>query len=174
MSITAKYAALDRQCRNFHQTHFTPSWLHPDRNRLYICLALVMAVIAIAANGHMRSWQFAQWQAEKDFYFIGDMPSVSTADAGFFLATAKAIKTENSSDSFLQKRLFPNYLDQQANTDKRLTREQLLPLLIAYFAPDASNKSLLEAAHAMLPVTAMITALAIICLFGTAGFWWEG
>ena len=122
MSITAKYAALDRQCRNFHQTHFTPSWLHPDRNRLYICLALVMAVIAIVANGHMRSWQFAQWQAEKDFYFIGDMPSVSTADAGFFLATAKAIKTENSSDSFLQKRLFPNNLDQQANPDKRLTR----------------------------------------------------
>jgi dolichyl-diphosphooligosaccharide--protein glycosyltransferase len=133
-----------------------------------------MAVIAIVANGHMRSWQFAQWQAEKDVYFIGDMPSVSTTDAGFFLATAKAIKTENSSDSFLQKRLFPNNLDQQANPDKRLTREQLLPLLIAYFARDASHKSLLEAAHAMLPVTAMITALAIICLFGTAGFWWEG
>ena len=174
MSITAKYETLDRQCREFHQTHFTPSWLHPDRSRLYICIALVMAVVAIAANGHMRSWQFAQWQAEKDFYFIGDMPSVSTTDAGFFLATAKAIKTGNSSDSFLQKRLFPNNLDQQANPDKQLTREQLLPLLIAYFAPDSSHKSLLEAAHAMLPVTAMITALAIICLFGTAGFWWEG
>lgn len=174
MSITAKFAALDRHCRDFHQTHFTPSWLHPHKSRLYICLALIMAVIAIAANGHMRSWQFAQWQAEPDFYFVDDMPSVSTADAGYFLAIAKTIKTENSSIAFHQKRLFPNHLDQQANPDKRLTSEHLLPILIAYFAPDASNKALLETAHAMLPITAMITAVAIICLFGSAGFWWEG
>ena len=81
---------------------------------------------------------------------------------------------QNSSDAFLQKRFFPNNRDQQDNPDHRLTHEQLLPLLIAYFAPDASNKALLETAHAMLPITAMITAIAIICLFGTAGFWWEG
>ena len=122
MSIIAKCATFDRQCRDFYQSHFTPSWLNPARSRLYICLALVMAVIAIAANGHMRSWQFAQWQAAPDIYFVNDMPSVTTADAGYFLAMAKAIKTENSSDSFLQKRLFPNNLDQQANPDKRLTR----------------------------------------------------
>ncbi|MDB2390301.1 dolichyl-diphosphooligosaccharide--protein glycosyltransferase subunit STT3 [Alphaproteobacteria bacterium] len=174
MSIKAKLTTFDQQCRDFHQTYLTPSWLSPSRDRLYICLALIMAIIAIAANGHMRSWQFAQWQAAKDIYFIGDMPSVSTADAGFFLATAKALKAENTSDAFLQKRFFPNKRDQQDNPDQRLTNEQLLSLLIAYFAPDASNKALLETAHAMLPITAMITAIAIICLFGTAGFWWEG
>lgn len=174
MSFTAKFTALDRHCRDFHQTHFTPSWLHPSRSRLYICLALIMAVVAIAANGHMRSWQFARWQAEPDIYFVADMPSVSTTDAGFFLATAKAIKTDETSDAFHQKRLFPNNHDYQANPDKRLTTEQLLPLLIAYFAPDASNKALMDTAHAMLPITAMITALAIICAFGIAGFWWEG
>ena len=174
MSIRAKYAALDRQCRDFHQTHFTPSWLNPDKTRLYIWLGLIMAIIAIAANGHMRSWQFDRWQADPDIYFIDDMPSVSTADAGFFLATAKAIKTENSSDAFHQKRLFPNNLDRQDNPDNRLTKEQLLSVIIAYLAPDASNKALLESAHAMLPITAMITAVVIICLFGIAGFWWEG
>ena len=174
MSFITKLAILDRHCRDFHQTHFTPSWLYPAQTRLYICLALVMAVIVIAANGHMRSWQFAQWQAEQDIYFIDDMPSVSTTDAGFFLAKAKAIKTENSSDGFNQKRLFPNMIDYHANADKRLTKEQLLPLLIAYFAPDASNRAVLETAHAMLPITAMITAVAIICAFGIAGFWWEG
>ena len=132
-----------------------------------------MAVIAIAANGHMRSWQFAQWQAAPDIYFVNDMPSVSTADAGYFLAKAKAIKTDGNSDAFLQKRLFPNHRDIQDNPDNRLTREQLLSVIIAYFAPDASNRALLEAAHAMLPITAMMTALAIICAFGIAGFWWE-
>jgi dolichyl-diphosphooligosaccharide--protein glycosyltransferase len=174
MSFTAKFAALDRHCREFHQTHFTPSWLRPEKTRLYIYLALVMAIIAITANGHMRSWQFDRWQAEQDIYFVADMPSVSTTDAGFFLATAKAIKTDKTSDAFHQKRLFPNNHDYQENPDKRLTTEQLLPILIAYFAPDASNKALLDTAHAMLPITAMITALAIICAFGIAGFWWEG
>lgn len=173
MSIIAKCAAMDRQCRDFHQSHFTPSWLNPARTRLYICLALFMAVIAIAANGHMRSWQFAQWQAAPDIYFVNDMPSVSTADAGYFLAKAKAIKTDGNSDAFRQKRLFPNYRDIQDNPDNRLTREQLLSVIIAYFAPDASNRALLKTAHATLPITAMMTALAIICAFGIAGFWWE-
>lgn len=174
MSMTAKYVALAAQCRAFHRMHFTPLWLVPAKTRLYIVISVLMALLAIGANGHMRSWQFDQWQADRAFYFIGDMPSVSTTDAAFFLASAKAIKTEQSSDRFLQQRLFPNNIDRHANPDKRLTREQLLPVLIAYFAPDASNRALIETAHSMLPLTAMITAFAIICAFGVTGFWWEG
>ncbi|MGB2468018.1 MAG: hypothetical protein ACPIDW_02735, partial [Candidatus Puniceispirillaceae bacterium] len=50
----------------------------------------------------------------------------------------------------------------------------LLSQLIYWLADNDSPQALLETGNAVIPITAAITALAIILCFGTTGYWLEG
>lgn len=163
-------------------------WLQPFRGRGFVLMAVIGAILAVIANAGVRQHQISVWQDHPDFYYLGDMPLVSTTDASYFLSVARALKSGESRASVEAKRLYPNrvQLDQGANAAQndgkndaqnddfaRWRDAPLLSVAIAALSASADRLDIMLSAHALIPITAALTALAIVFAFGAAGYWLE-
>jgi len=96
-------------------------------------------------------------------------------DAGYFLGIAQSLKRQQTTDDFFARRSFPDGqkpADNAAKTQPAPT--PLLSKIIYWLAADDSPKALLQAGNQMIPITAALTAMAIIICFGATGYWLEG
>lgn len=148
--------------------------LNPPKTRAYHLLSGLLIVLALLAAGHMRFWQYDQWQADKDTYFVGDIAAFSTTDAPYFLLHARGLKTPSAAETLDRLRNYPDNVLQEQTAKTTILETPLLAVLISTLASDSTLSSLFSAAHSMLPMTAMVTALAVILAFGAAGYWTEG
>lgn len=157
-----------------HKQAVDRPFLQPIQSRWFQLVTVIMLLAAIFAAGHMRQWQLSQWNANPDIFYLDDTPLFSTTDASYFLNSARAIQQDEHSVYFQRSRQYPNAIEAPVADDHSIFDEDLLSVLISKLAPDGSLQSLLQAGHSMLPITAALSALAIIIAFGAAGFWAEG
>ncbi len=163
-----------QRLKSWHQRVTDRPWLEAPTHRLNLVTNAVLICLALFASAHMRVWQYDQWSDAQDIYYVGDFPAFSTTDAAYFLLVAQQIKTHGSSENLTRKRSYPDYIDKAPTVRHSILDEPLLGVLISQLSPDASIKSLSVTAHQMLPVSIALTVLAIILVFGAAGFWSEG
>ncbi|MGB2311587.1 MAG: hypothetical protein ACPH6E_05980, partial [Candidatus Puniceispirillaceae bacterium] len=140
-----------------------------------MALILLLSMAATFANFHVRSQQFSYWQSQPDIFFVEDTPLFSTMDAGYFLGIAQSLSRQDTPHDFEARRSFPDGRNSaQIVADVTPAKAPLLSQLIYWLADNDSPQALLETGNAVIPITAAITALAIILCFGTTGYWLEG
>ena len=92
-------------------------------------------------------------------------------DAGYFLGIAQSLSRQDTPHDFEARRSFPDGRNSAQNdTDITPTKAPLLSSLIYWLAENDSPQALLETGNAVFPITAAITALAIILCFGTTSY----
>ena len=169
---------LDRlqHLQNWHAKKTAHRWLQPLSGRAFILIALLAVFCSVLANYSVRQNQLSVWQDNPGYFYLGETPLFSTTDASYFLGKAQALKSDEASVSYDYKRLYPNRIPVEKITsdDESIRSVPLLSVLISAISPSSSTEDILKAGHAMLPITAALTALAIICAFGVAGYWLEG
>ncbi len=155
-----------------------PAWFMPLSGRFYLLIAAAMLMLAAAVNYDIRARQFDAWQAHPAITHLDGMPMFSNADAPYFLGIAAALKRGETAASFEAGRNFSN----GAGTSRHERHEgfatvrdaPLLSVIIAIMAEDASPAAIVKAGHALIPVTAALTAVMIAFTFGIIGYWGEG
>ena len=171
------WAKMDR-LQLWHAQLTDKSWLQPLKPTRWLFVLIVLAgIIAAGMNGYVRYWQYEMWDQNKQHFYLDDgMPLFTTTDAPYFLGLAQAIKRDGNFQSFDEMRRYPVVKDHyQANSQKPNLRDApLLSVTLSLMAPDSSPKSLLEAGHSLILITAILTGLMIFSAFGAAGYWLEG
>ena len=163
------------QIQSHHRAFVDRPWLVLPSGRLYVALILLLSMAAVFANFHVRSQQFSYWQSQPDIFFVEDTPLFSTMDAGYFLGIAQSLSRQDTPHDFEARRSFPDGRNSAQNVaDVTPAKAPLLSSLIYWLADNDSPQALLETGHAVIPITAAITALAIILCFGATGYWLEG
>ena len=163
------------QIQSHHRAFVDRPWLVLPSGRLYVALILLLSMAAVFANFHVRSQQFSYWQSQPDIFFVEDTPLFSTMDAGYFLGIAQSLSRQDTPHDFEARRSFPDSRNSAQNVaDVTPAKAPLLSSLIYWLADNDSPQALLETGHAVIPITAAITALAIILCFGATGYWLEG
>ena len=158
----------------FHQKIMDKDWLRPQNGRAYILITVFAVIMAVVANYSVRQHQLSVWQENPGYFYLGDMPLFSTTDASYYLAQARALEQGESNASYHAKRQYPNIANRtQADQPENLRDVPLLSVIVSWLSPSADRADILNAAHAMLPITAAITALAIIFALGITGYWLE-
>ena len=96
-------------------------------------------------------------------------------DTGYFLGIAQSLSRQNTTNDFFARRSFPGGKKYTENApDLTPAKPPLLSSVIYWLADNDSPQTLLETGNAIIPVTAAITAVAIILCFGATGYWLEG
>ena len=150
------------------------AWLQPQSGRVFVVLAILAALIAVYANSTVRQNQLSVWQDNPNYFYLDDLPLFSTTDASYFLANARALKQGETTASLEAKRLYPNQIARLEQSEEETLRDKpLLSVLIATLSPSEDRRDILVTAHALIPLTAAITALAIIFALGVTGYWFE-
>ena len=163
------------QIQSRHRALVDRPWLVLPSGRVYVALILLLSMAAAFANFHVRSQQFSYWQSQPDIFFVEDTPLFSTMDAGYFLGIAQSLSRQDTPNEFEARRSFPDGKKYAQNdTDITPAKAPLLSSLIYWLADNDSPQALLETGNAFIPITAAITALAIILCFGATGYWLEG
>ena len=163
------------QIQSHHRAFVDRPWLVLPSGRLYVALILLLSMAATFANFHVRSQQFSYWQSQPDIFFVEDTPLFSTMDAGYFLGIAQSLSRQDTPHDFEARRSFPDGRNSAQNVaDVTPAKAPLLSSLIYWLADNDSPQALLETGNAVIPITAAITALAIILCFGATGYWLEG
>ena len=147
------------------------SWLVVPSGRVYLLLIILLSLAAAFANFHVRNQQFIHWESHPEKFFVGDTPLFSTMDAGYFLGIAQSLSRQGTPNDFSARRSFPDgkkYAQHDAETTP--AKAPLLSTLIYWLADNDTPHSLLETGNMVIPVTAAITALAIILCFGATGY----
>lgn len=163
------------QLQSQHRTLTNRSWLALPSGRAYLFLIILLSLAATFANFHVRSQQFTHWESNPEKFFVGKTPLFSTMDAGYFLGIAQSLSRQNTTNDFFARRSFPDGKKYAENApDITPAKPPLLSSVIYWLADNDSPQALLETGNAIIPVTAAITALAIILCFGATGYWLEG
>ena len=159
---------------SWHRHVMDRPWLVVSGHRIIHVTSAVLICLALFASAHMRVWQYDQWSDAQDIYYVEDFPAYSTTDAAYFLLVAQEIKTHGTSKDLSRYRSYPDSIDNVPALERSILDEPLLGVFISYLSPNASLESLSMTAHGLLPISVMLTALAVILAFGAAGFWNEG
>ena len=163
------------QIQSHHRAFVDRPWLVLPSGRLYVALILLLSMAATFSNFHVRSQQFSYWQSQPDIFFVEDTPLFSTMDAGYFLGIAQSLSRQDTPHDFEARRSFPDGRNSAQNVaDVTPAKAPLLSSLIYWLVDNDSPQALLETGNAVIPITAAITALAIILCFGATGYWLEG
>lgn len=158
-----------------HHTLTDRPWLTLPSGRVYVLLILLFTLAATFSNFHVRNQQFIHWEAHPEKFFVGNTPLFSTMDTGYFLGIAQSLSRGGTTNEFFARRSFTGAKKHEEITaDIIPAKPPLLSRLIYWLADNDSPQALLEAGNAIIPVTAAITALAIIFCFGATGYWLEG
>ena len=131
----------------------------------------VAGLIAAGMNGYLRDWQYQKWQENSQIFYLDDgTPLVTTTDAPYFLGLAQVIKRDGDFNQFNQLRHYPHNRNsgKESPQNSKLRDAPLLSVILSMMASDSSAKSLLEAGHFLIPITAILTAFMIIFAFGAA------
>ena len=175
--IAGFWAKVDK-LQLWHAQLTNKSWLKPMMPTRWMVVLIVLAgLIAAGMNGYVRYWQYDVWEQNSQIFYLDDgTPLFTTTDAPYFLGVAQAIKQDGDFQSFNAMRQYPRIKKAfEVNPPEPNLRDTpLLSVVLSMMASDSSPKSLLEAGHRLIPVTAILTALMIICAFGAAGYWLEG
>ena len=151
----------------------------------YLVGAGVLILLAGMINYDTRQSQWEHWQANPNIYFADGQPLVSTTDAGYFLSLADDYKNNVITDTFESSRQYPeqqlSFQQKQSPTPVVIPTEPrsaldypLLSIIISSLADTFFDGDLLKAANVMIPITGLLTAIAIGIMFWTAGFPAEG
>ena len=158
-----------------HQALVNRPWLALPSGNIYVGLILLLSIVAAFANFHVRSQQYSHWESRPEVFFFQDTPLFSTMDAGYFLGIAQSLSRQDTPNDFEARRSFPDGKNSAKNVSEvGPGKAPLLSSLIYLLSDNDSPQALLEAGNAIIPVTAAITALAIILCFGATGYWLEG
>ena len=156
--------------QSHHRALVDRPWLVLPSGRLYVALILLLSMAATFGNFHVRSQQFSYWKSQPDIFFVEDTPLFATMDAGYFLGIAQSLSRQDTPNDFEARRSFPDGRNSAQNVaDVTPAKAPLLSSLIYWFAENDSPQALLETGNAVIPITAAITALAIILCFGATG-----
>ena len=161
----------------WHNSLTDKPWLQPLSGRWYLPLVIIATSIAAYMNYYVRAAQYDVWETNPEIFALDDgTPLFTTTDASYFVGLAQAIKRDGNFQTFNEKRLYPtNKNSMQVNPPPTsIFDAPLISSLIATIAEDNSAKALLKAAHWLIPVTAVLTALFIVFAFGSFGYWLEG
>ena len=176
--VITQLAAKIERLENWHTRLVDKSWLAPLKPvRLTIFLMLIAGLIAAGMNGYVRHFQYQKWQENSQIFYLDDgTPLFTTADAPYFLGLAQAIKRDGDFNQFNTLRHYPHIRNngKEIPQNSKLRDAPLLSVILSMMAPDSSAKSLLEAGHFFIPITAILTAFMVIFAFGAAGYWLEG
>ncbi|MGB2021559.1 MAG: hypothetical protein ACPHVI_06915, partial [Candidatus Puniceispirillaceae bacterium] len=176
--VIAQLSAKIERLENWHARLVDKSWLAPIKPvRLTIFLMLVAGLTAAGMNGYIRHFQYQKWQENSQIFYLDDgTPLFTTTDAPYFLGLAQAIKRDGDFNQFNQLRHYPHIRNsgKESPQNSKLRDAPLLSVVLSMMASDSSAKSLLEAGHLLIPITAVLTAFMIIFAFGAAGYWLEG
>ena len=146
-------------------------WMKSYTGWIYNLLAAALILMAGLVNYDARDSQWQEWQTNKPYFFADGSPLVSTTDAGYFLSYARDYQ-EGKFD-FDQSRSWPEHAEDPPEMDGA-TDIPLLSVIIRHLADTFYNGDLLMAGNAMIPFTALLTAIAIGLSFWAAGFPAEG
>ena len=175
--MTEFWAKMDR-LQLWHAQLTNKSWLQPLKPTRWVIMFIVLAgLIAAGMNGYVRYWQYEVWGQNSQLFYLDDgTPLFTTTDAPYFSGLAQAIKRDGNFQSFHDKRLYSRVkADNQTKAEERNLRDApLLSVVLSIMASNSSPKSILEAGHRLIPITAILTTLMIIFAFGAAGYWLEG
>ena len=144
---------------------------------IFIFLVIASTIIAGSMNFFVREWQYQKWQENSQIFYLDDgTPLFTTTDAPYFLGLAQAIKRDGDFNQFNELQHYPHIRNsgKESPQNSKLRDASLLSVILSMMASDSSAKSLLEAGHRLIPVTAILTAFMIIFAFGAAGYWLEG
>ena len=170
-SLTRRLDQLQLQ----HRSLTDRSWLALPSGRTYLILIIMLSLAAAFANFHVRNQQFTHWESHPEQFFAGNTPLFSTMDTGYFLGIAQSLSRQKTTNDFFARRSFPDGKKYAENAPNRTSaKPPLLSSVIHWLADNDSPQALLEVGNAIIPVTAAITALAIILCFGATGYWLEG
>ena len=175
--MRAQLSAKIEKLENWHARLVDKSWLAPIKPiRLTILLMLIAGLTAACMNGYLRNFQYQKWQDNSQIFYLEDgTPLFTTADAPYFLGLAQAIKRDGDFNQFNALRHYPNIKNSWKDSpNSNLRNAPLLSVVLSLMASDSSAKSLLEAGHRLIPITALLTTIMIIFAFGAAGYWLEG
>ena len=172
--LAAKISMLE----NWHARLVDKSWLAPVKPvRFTLFLILIAGLTAAAMNMYLRHWQYQKWHENPQIFYLDDgTPLFTTTDASYFLGLAQAIKRDGDFSQFNKLRSY-SHRQKSLQLDKKpanLRDAPLLSVVLSLTASNSSPKSLLEAGHRLIPVTALLTTIMIIFAFGAAGYWLEG
>jgi len=165
------------QIELWHGRHTGRVWLAPMRLSPYIVFLIIAGgLVAGLMSWSVRDSQYQQFQQYDGLFQLDDGTALfTTTDAPYFVGIAQALKQSGSVRPFFQRRLYPEYhLNPPETADNGIFDAPLLSVIIASFSSDDSYPSLFRTAHAMIPLTAFVTAVMIMIGFGAAGFWLEG
>jgi undecaprenyl-diphosphooligosaccharide--protein glycosyltransferase len=176
--VFTQLAAKIERLENWHTRLVDKSWLAPLKPvRLTIFLMLVAGLIAAGMNGYMRHFQYQKWQENSQIFYLDDgTPLFTTTDAPYFLGLAQAIKRDGYFHQFNGLRHYPHIANhyEENPPNSNLREAPLLSVVLSLMASDSSTKSLLEAGHRLIPISALLTSFMIIFAFGATGYWLEG
>ena len=142
-----------------------------------VALITFSVILSAALNYHVRQSQYDIWADNKDIFFHDDsIPLFTTTDAPYFLGLAQAIKRQDNFQSFNAKRLYPRNktVFEKVPPSNSLRDAPLLSVILSFLAEDGRPKSLLEAGHSFILISAVLTSLMVVFAFGVAGYWLEG
>lgn len=162
--------------QGWHTSKVDRPWLRPLRlSRSGLLALMLFAIVATACNSLVRQGQYDAWAKNPASTALNDTVLFSTTDAAFFLKSAEIVKAGETFNEHLRLRHFPNAARQVEDTPytKGLRDFPLLSVIVASIAQNNSISALAEVAHWFIPVTAAITALAIILALGATGYWLE-
>ena len=176
--VIAQLLAQIERLEIWHARLVDKCWLAPIKPvRLTILLMLLSGLIAAGMNGYLRHFQYQKWQDNSQIFYLEDgTPLFTTADAPYFLGLAQAIKRNGDPNQFNDLRLYSHIRNSEKENppNSKLRDAPLLSVVLSLIASDSSAKSLLEAGHFLIPITAILTAFMVIFAFGAAGYWLEG
>ncbi len=176
--VIAQLVAKIERLENWHAGLVDKSWFMPLKpTRLILFLILVAGLVAACMNFYLRHSQYQKWEENSQIFYLDDnTPLFTTTDAPYFLGLAQAIKRDGDFNQFNQLRHYPhitnNYKENPPNSNLR--KAPLLSVVLSLMASDSSTKSLLEAGHRLIPISALLTSFMIIFAFGATGYWLEG
>ena len=140
--------------------------------RLIILLILVAGLVAACMNFYLRHSQYQKWQENSQIFYLDDgTPLFTTTDAPYFLGLAQAIKRDGYFHQFNGLRHYPHIANhyEENPPNSNLRKAPLLSVVLSLMASDSSTKSLLEAGHRLIPISALLTSFMIIFAFGATG-----
>ncbi|MEC8109653.1 MAG: hypothetical protein VX106_04475 [Pseudomonadota bacterium] len=165
---------IDRLQSN-HRAVTNRPWLELPSGRVYLLLVVLLSLAAAFINFQVRNQQLTHWESHPEKFFVGDTPLFSTMDAGYFLGIAQSLLRQETPNDFMARRSFPDgEKNAQKNADSTPGKAPLLSTLIFWLADNDSPQALLKTGNEVIPITAALTALAIILCFGATGYWLEG
>jgi len=142
-----------------------------DDKKKYQILVIIFFILSCFLSFHARNLENSYWDSSKDIFYSNDTKLIRGTDPGYYLSSAKFHK-ENQNKSLNQLRIYP------LNNDPSLSNEKisypLLSKVISFLSVSNQIGDLISAGNLLVLISSILTSMAIILVFGSMGYWFEG